>query len=460
MSRRLDETHDPALSSWVESSNLAGCEFPIQNLPFGVFRDRTRDGAPRIGVAIGDQALDLRGATRDGLLAGLPGTLRSACAEPDLNALLALGPPEWSLLRRRLSEILREDAPQRFRRADLLTPIAGVELCVPARIGDFTDFYASLEHATNVGRMFRPENPLLLNYKHVPIAYHGRSSSIVPSGTPVRRPCGQRVPPGSPRAAPPAPEFGPTRLLDYELEVGALVGPGNRLGEPIPVGEAEEHIFGLVLVNDWSARDIQAWEYQPLGPFLSKSFATTVSLWVVTLEALAPFRTRARARDAADPQPLAYLRDEGDEAAGGFDLLLEVYLHTDSMRRSGTPAFRISRQSFRGMYWTFAQMLAHHTSNGCNLRAGDLLASGTVSGPTDEALGCLLEITRRGERPLALPSGETRTFLEDGDEVILRGRCEAVGRARIGFGECRGMVASATAAAAAVPPRLKLEKLE
>jgi fumarylacetoacetase len=319
----------------------------------------------------------------------------------------------------------------------MLSPMAGVEPILPLDVGDYTDFYASIDHATNVGGMFRPDNPLLPNYKWVPIGYHGRASSIVPSGTAVRRPRGQT------RDDPDAvPTFGPSRRLDYELEVGAVIGRGNPLGAPIPIGRAESHVAALCLVNDWSARDIQTWEYQPLGPFLAKSFATTMSPWLVTLEALAPFRVAPAARESGDPAPLDHLADDEDAAAGSWDIELEVWIRTERMRTAGAPPFRVSRARFDRMYWTFAQMVAHHTSNGCNLRPGDLLASGTVSGPSPESRGSLLERTWRGTEPLALPSGESRRFLEDGDEVIMRGMCERSGFRRIGFGECRGTVSA------------------
>ena len=318
----------------------------------------------------------------------------------------------------------------------MLVPQADVEMLLPATVGDYSDFYASLFHATRVGQMLRPDNPLLPNYKHVPIGYHGRASSLVVSGTGVKRPCGQT----EPAAAGEAPTFGPSRSLDYELEVGAFVAEGNALGQTIPIAEAERHLFGLVLVNDWSARDVQKWEYQPLGPFLAKSFATSVSPWVVTLEALAPYRVPAFARPAGDPRPLPYLADEDDAARGGIDLRLEVALLTRSMREKGQPPAVLSRSGLRSLYWTLAQLLTHHASNGCNLRPGDLIASGTVSGPEKSERGCLLELTLRGTEPLTLPNGETRRFLEDGDEVILRGHCSREGFARIGFGECRGVV--------------------
>lgn len=433
MTHTLDHTHDPRLTSWVASANAPDTDFPIQNLPFGVFR---RAGeSPRIGVAIGDQILDLAGCRRLSLLADSPPALAAALDDSTLNRLMALGHESWRALRQQLSAVLRHDSPAREHADQILVPMVEAELLLPAAIGDYTDFYASIFHATNVGSMFRPDNPLLPNYKYVPIGYHGRASSIVASGAPVRRPCGQTR---DPQATQPA--FGPSRRLDYELEVGVFVGPGNALGEPIPIAEAERHIFGVCLVNDWSARDIQTWEYQPLGPFLAKSFATTISPWIVTLDALAPFRAPAFARPDGDPAPLPYLDSREDQERGGIDLTLEVYLATQQMRDSGIAPVRVSHGSFREMYWTIAQLLTHHASNGCNLRPGDLLASGTVSGPERESRGCLLELTWRGEQPIELPTGEQRRFLEDGDEVILRGWCEREGYRRIGLGECRGVI--------------------
>ena len=427
-----DETHDPALTSWVESAEIPGTDFPIQNLPFGVFRHPDRDEMPRVGVAIGDSIFDVTAARRAELLGGIAARAAEACDAPALNDLMALGRKHWRALRLEISRLLRTGSP---RREDLLLPMARAQMLRPAHIGDYSDFYASVHHATNVGSMFRPDNPLLPNYKHVPIGYHGRASSIVPSGTEVRRPRGQIR---DPKAE--APVFAPARLLDYEAEVGAFIGPGNALGHPIPLGEAEEHIFGLCLVNDWSARDIQTWEYQPLGPFLAKNFATTVSPWVVTLDALAPFRTPASSRPAGDPAPLPYLQSDGDRAHGGFELILEVWLSSRKMRAGGTPPLRLSRARFADLYWTLAQMVTHHASNGCNLRPGDLIASGTVSGPTKDSRGCMLELTWRGAEPIELPGGEARSFLEDGDEVIMRAACERPGARRIGFGECRGEV--------------------
>ncbi|HET6350354.1 MAG TPA: fumarylacetoacetase [Candidatus Krumholzibacteria bacterium] len=433
-----NETHRPDRRSWVASANAPRADFPIQNLPFGVFRDRGTDDPARVGVAIGDRVLDVS-ALRAALFEDAARRAVEACTESSLNALMALGPEASSALRARLGELLdatHADAATHRRALEAcLTPLADVELLLPAEIGDYTDFYASLHHATHVGSMFRPDNPLLPNYKHVPIGYHGRASSLVVSGTPVTRPSGQTR---ADDAA--APSFGPSRMLDFEVEVGAYVGAGNTHGEPIPIARAREHLFGLCLVNDWSARDVQKWEYQPLGPFLAKNFATSVSPWVVTLEALEPFRIPAYTRADGDPAPLPYLLDADDQSAGGFAITIETYLETAAMREARLAPFLVSRGDFRDMYWTFTQMLAHHASGGCNLRPGDLIASGTVSGEARESAGCLLERTWRGSEPLSLPSGETRRFLEDGDNVAIRAFCEREGAARIGFGECRGNV--------------------
>ncbi|UBF29959.1 fumarylacetoacetase (plasmid) [Kovacikia minuta CCNUW1] len=433
MSRAIDATHHPDLRSWVESANQKDTDFPIQNLPLGVFRKRGVGEASRIGVAIGNQILDLHACFQTGLLQSLPNSVQTACTAANLNPLMAMGADASLRLRQHLSQLLRSDSPPPENQ--VLVPIAEAELLLPATIGDYTDFYASIFHATNVGQLFRPDNPLLPNYKFVPIAYHGRASSILPSGTSIGRPRGQRKLPEDS-----VPRFEPTQLLDYELEVGCFVGAGNALGQPIPLDTAEDHLFGLCLLNDWSARDIQAWEYQPLGPFLAKSFATTLSPWIVTLEALAPFRCPAFSRPPGDPSPLPYLTAEQDSQRGGIDLTLEVWICSAPMRSAGIAPVRLSQSSFRQMYWTLAQMLTHHSSNGCNLRPGDLLASGTVSGPEPGSQGCLLEMTRRGANPVALPTGETRSFLADGDEIILRGYCEKAGYARVGFGECRGVV--------------------
>lgn len=423
----LDETHDPALRSWVESANRPDADFPIQNLPLGVFQHTAAGPGPRIGVAIGDSVLDLAAALED-----VPEPVREACHSEDLSALMALGGGAWKSLRLALSRMLRAGA-NITRTAEALRPASECRLLLPCLIREFTDFYASIDHAANVGAIFRPGNPLLPNYKHLPLAYHGRASSIVPSSTPIRRPRGQwniddRV------------VFGPTRKLDYECEAGCLVASGNALGEPIPIAEAEEHIFGFCLVNDWSARDIQRWEYQPLGPFLGKSFATSISPWIVTMEALRPFRAPRRPRAPEDPGPLPYLDSEQDRAGGSFGITVEVLIRTAAMREQGHAPVRLSRASLDRLYWSFAQMIAHHTSNGCNLRRGDLLASGTISGFEADSQGCLLELTSDGARPIELPGGETRTYLEDGDEIELRAWCEREGCARIGFGSCTGVV--------------------
>jgi fumarylacetoacetase len=377
-------------------------------LPYGVFRGME----DTIGVAMGDRILDLRRSAAGGLFDSLPPETRRACSSETLNALMALTPLHWRALRERLRELSHAEP--------YLVPMRDAEMVLPVTIGDYTDFYASIFHATNVGKLFRPDNPLLPNYKHIPIGYHGRASSIVVSGTPIRRPNGQTQ----------ASTFGPTRALDYELEVGFFIGTGNALGEPIPIESAEDHIFGICLVNDWSARDIQAWEYQPLGPFLGKSFATTISPWVVPMEALAAYRAPLYARPPSDPAPLEYLDSAENRSRGAIDITLEVEITTTQMRASGVPPFRLSRGNFKELYWSIAQMVAHHTSNGCNLRPGDLLASGTVSGPEPDSHGCLLEMGA-----VTLPTGEIRKFLEDGDEITLRGSCGP-----IDLGECTGRI--------------------
>jgi fumarylacetoacetase len=432
----LNETHDPARQSWVASANRPGCDFPIQNLPFGAFRARHGTSAPTIGVAIGDQILAVGAATS--AFDGLAQQAAAACAAPHLNGLMGLGPPAWSALRHALSRLLSDPA-RRGTVEKYLTPIAGAELLVPVKIGNFTDFFASVFHATNAGKMFRPDNPLMPNYKYVPVAYHSRPSSVCVSGTPVRRPLGQSKGPNEA-----APVYRACRNLDYELELGFYIGTPNPLGEPVPISEAGARIFGFCLLNDWSARDIQAWEYQPLGPFLAKNFATTVSPWVVTAEALAPYRVPAFARPAGDPAPLPYLDAPQDRTSGGLAIMLDVFLVTEKMRAAGEAPLRLSTGSFATIYWTVAQMVAHHAATGCNLEIGDLIGTGTCSGPQDDSRGCLLEITARGTQPITLPNGETRGFLEDGDEVIFRAHCGGDGRAaRIGFGDCRAVIAPA-----------------
>ena len=434
----MNQTHDPNLRSWVASANSPATDFPIQNLPFGVF-SRKGEAAPRVGVAIGDQIIDVAECEKANVWDGDARDVARLCADSTLNRVAESPPEALSAFRARLSELLTGEPEQQTGIKPVpdraIVPMAAAQMHLPTRIGDYTDFYASIYHATNVGQLFRPDNPLLPNYKYVPIAYHGRASSIVLSGTTVKRPKGQSLPSGAA-----TPTFGPSELLDYEAEVGFFVGRGNALGEPVRIDEAADHIFGVCLVNDWSARDIQSWEYQPLGPFLSKNFATTISPWVVTMEALAPYRVPAFFRPATDPVPLPYLRSEQDKAEGGIDLTIEVYLRSMMMREGHMRPHLVSRASLGDMYWTPAQMLTHHASNGCNLQPGDLFASGTVSGPEPGSQGCLLELTRRGAEPIALPTGEERKFLYDGDEVIMRGVLEREGAARIGLGECAGRI--------------------
>ncbi|HET6170611.1 MAG TPA: fumarylacetoacetase [Terracidiphilus sp.] len=417
------------MKSWIAAANDPRTDFPLANLPYGVFTHAT---AARIGIAIGDQILDLRAAAGESMLASLPAAVLDACTASVLNPLMALGPQACSALRSRITELLRQDADAQTQRrlADMLVPQCDAEMHLPARIGDYTDFYASIHHATRVGRLFRPDNPLLPNYKYVPIGYHGRASSIVVSGSEVRRPSGQTKP-----AQAAEPSFGQARSLDYELEIGVFIGPGNQLGRPISIDDAEQHIFGLCLVNDWSARDMQSWEYQPLGPFLAKNFATTISPWVVPLEALEPYRIALAERPAGDPAPLPYLTEKN--AQSGFDVTLEVFIASRAMRERDIAPMRVSRGNLRDLYWSVPQLVTHHASNGCNLRAGDLLATGTISGPEQGSEGCMLEMKHRGES-LRLPSGETRVFLEDGDEVTFTAYAEKPGLPRIGFGRCRG----------------------
>ena len=441
-----DETHDPGLRSWVASANDAGSDFPLQNLPFGRFHRRGTGEPWRIGVAIGDRILDLRavhanaGAATNAATNAASGAALFAAGGPvtwlaqgDLNAFMALGTGPRRALRSWLSAVLRAGSPHERELASCLVPQAEAELGVPCRVGGYTDFYTGIHHATAVGRLFRPDAPLLPNYKWVPIGYHGRTSSIGASGQSFPRPRGQLKGGGE------APEYAPCRRLDYELELGAFVGPGNAPGETIAMADADAHLFGLVLLNDWSARDIQAWEYQPLGPFLAKNFATTISPWIVTMEALEPYRVPF-ARPAGDPQPLPHLQSASDAARGAYAIELEVWLQSAAMRARGEPAVRLMRSSFRDAYWTLAQLVVHHASNGCGLEPGDLLGTGTQSGPDAGQGGSLLELSNGGKTPITLPDGETRTFLEDGDCVILRAHAQAPGHARIGFGDCAGTV--------------------
>jgi fumarylacetoacetase len=433
----MNETHDPSLRSFVPSAELASSDFPLQNLPFGSFRRRGSTEAFRGGVAIGDQIVDLGQLHGAGLLDGAAQAACAACLGPVLNPLLALGQPAWSALRLTLSRLLRHDAAQRAAMAACLVPAAEAELALSITVGDYTDFYASIHHATRVGRLFRPDQPLMPNYVHLPVAYHGRSSSVVVSGTPVVRPMGQVRPAGAE-----APSVRPSARLDYELELGVVIGTGNPLGTRIGVEDAESHIFGLCLLNDWSARDIQGWEYQPLGPFAGKNFATTLSPWIVTLEALLPFR-RPWQRDPALPALLPYLDGVDVRRAGAIEIRLETRLQTDPMRARGDAPVALARASFCDTMWTIGQMVAHHTLNGCALRPGDVLGTGTISGPELAEAGCLLELTAGGAKPYALPDGDTRTFLQDGDTVELSAFCAGQGAKRIGFGSARGTVVPA-----------------
>ena len=427
MTRGLDETHQPSRTSWVASAN-GHPDFPIQNLPFGVFSPP--GGDPRIGVAIGDQVLDVRAA-----VALLDPAWQRALSQPILNDWFAHSPANATALRRRLSTLLSDPA-HRDEVEPHLSPQAEATMHLPARIGDYTDFYVGIHHATNVGRLFRPDAPLLPNYKYVPIGYHGRASSVRVSGTPVIRPSGQRKAPQADE-----PTYGPTQRLDYELELGLWIGQGNDLGSPIPIGEAGEHIAGYCLLNDWSAREIQAWEYQPLGPFLAKNFLTSISPWVVTVDALLPFRRAMPPRPAGDPAPLPYLADPANQASGALGIALEVTLTTEAMRAAGLPPRTLSRgEAAAAMYWSAAQIVAHHSANGCNLQPGDLIGTGTLSIAEDSGLGSLLEISEGGKAPVSLANGETRSFLEDGDELTMKAWCEVEGAVRIGFGTCSGRV--------------------
>lgn len=434
----LNETHDPRLTSWVVSANARHGDFPIQNLPFCVFRRRDSDEPFRCGVAIGDQVLDLRLLRDANVHAGIAVEALDACAGSALNPLMALDREHWSALRSALSKTLRSESPHRNAVANVLVPQAVVEYSLPATIGDYTDFYTSIHHAIAVGRLFRPDNPLLPNYKWVPIGYHGRASSVGVSQD-IPRPVGQLMPNGAT-----SPVLAPSARVDFELEVGIFIGGSNALGERVTIERAEDRVFGLCVLDDWSARDIQGWEYQPLGPFLSKSFATTISPWIVTLEALAPYRL-PWSRPADDPQPLPYLESAQLRATGLVDIQLEVQLQSARMRAEALPPHRLTRSNFRHSYWSMSQLVTHHTVNGCNLRPGDLLGSGTLSGPDADEAGSMLELTAAGTRPITLPTGETRKFIEDGDSIIMRAWCEKPGSARVGFGEAVGRV---------LPPRL------
>jgi fumarylacetoacetase len=424
----LNETHDPKLTSWVESANQSGCDFPIQNLPFAVFRCKNSDENFRGGVAIGDQVLDLAAAKNTGVFSGLALNAVEACSYNELNTFMNMGKEAWTALRSALSKAFASGASAQNSLENCLVAQANVEYALPCNIGDYTDFYTSIHHATSVGKKFRPDNPLLPNYKWVPIGYHGRSSSIEVSGSDFKRPKGQTKAPTATE-----PSFGPCKRLDYEMEIGVFIGNGNALGDPITIDNAENHVFGICLFNDWSARDIQGWEYQPLGPFLSKNFASTISPWIVTTEALAPYRVKWT-RNEADPQPMPYLESEQNRASGSFDIQLQVLLETKQMRTAQEAPTQLSQSNFKDSYWTVAQMVSHHTVNGCNLRSGDMFGSGTQSGPKPEEAGSMLELSNAGSEPVSLPNGETRTFLEDGDSVIMKGWCDKDGAARIGFG--------------------------
>lgn len=428
----VDHTHAPDLRSWVGTANDHS-DFPIQNLPIGIFSES--EGKPRAGVAIGDRIVDLAALLASGLLQGDARRFAEASTGGSLNAALALGAGPRRSLRLRLSELLREGAAEEKLMRPCLHDAASCALHMPAAVGDYTDFYVGINHATNIGKMFRPDSPLLPNYKYVPIGYHGRASSLRPSGTPVRRPKGQTK---APDAA--VPTFGPSRRLDFELEIGIWVGPGNALGDPIPIDQAAGHIAGYCLLNDWSARDVQAWEYQPLGPFLAKNFGSTISPWIITPEALAPFRVAQPARPLGDPAPLPYLNDAIDQREGAFAIELEVFIRTARMKAGALPPHRISLSDTRHMYWTAAQLIAHHTCGGCNLNPGDLIGTGTISAPDSAGVGSIIEATLGGKKPIHLPNGEERSFVEDGDEIIFTARCSREQFSSIGFGECRAEI--------------------
>ena len=430
----INETHDINLKSWVASANEANCDFPIQNLPFAEVRRKNSDEAFRGAVAIGDQVIDLAKVNELGLFSGDAQVAVKAASQTTLNEFMGLGQQYWSALRLALSKALREGASEQAQLSEALIAQTDIEFALPCRIGDYTDFYTSIYHATAVGSLFRPDNPLLPNYKWVPIGYHGRSSSIDVSGQTFHRPNGQTKAPDAE-----VPSFGPCKRLDYELELGIYLGKGNELGDAIAIENAENHVFGFCVFNDWSARDLQAWEYQPLGPFLAKNFASTVSPWIVTTEALAPFRTNWT-RDENDPQPMDYLESAHNREFGAFDIKMDVQIETEKMRAAGEAPTQVSKSSFKHSYWTVAQMVTHHTVNGCNFQPGDMLGSGTQSGPEHEEAGSLLELSRGGKEKITLANGEQRAFLEDGDNVIMRGWCEKDGFARIGFGSVEGTV--------------------
>lgn len=433
-----NETHDPALRSWVAAAEAADADFPIQNLPFGVFAAGGQ--APRCGVAIGDRIVDIADWLDRGLFEGLAADAAAACRAGELNALMALTPAHWSALRLALSRRLRTGAARQADAERGMVPVASVTMKLPARIGNFTDFYTSLDHAVNASEAARPGRGIAPCFKHLPMAYGGRASSVCISGTPVRRPHGQTMPLGAGQ-----PVFGLSGKLDYELELGVYVGQGNVLGEPVAIDEADSRIFGLSLLNDWSARDVQAWEMQLLGPFQGKSFLTSVSPWVVTLEALAPFRAPAPVRPAGDPPLLPYLASEANARRGAIGVTVEALLRSQSMRSEALEPVRISRHGFAGNYWTIPQMIAHHTANGCALVPGDLIGTGTISGAREGEKGCLLEAAYAGTRPIRISEREERAYLEDGDEVILRARCACDGFRTIGFGLCEGVVLPAGA---------------
>lgn len=431
-----DRSHDPSRATWIDGQSQKQSDFPIQNLPLGVFRESGEISEGSIGIRILDQVVDLKSLAEEGLLDSLDARIQYAFAAPTLNGWLALSGSERRETRLFISDLLSTEvgADKRNLVARHLHPIRDIEMVLPVQVGDYTDFYGSIDHAQRVGALFRPDNPLLPNYRWVPIGYHGRASSLVVDGTPINRPSGQKL-------IGDTPSFEPTSRLDYELEIGAWIGPGNDLGEPLSLEEVDEHFAGISLLNDWSARDIQAWEAQPLGPFLGKNFATSISPWLVTAEALLPFRCPSRTRASGEPEPLAYLSSDKNRQSGGIDAIVEVWIQSLKMREESIPHYPLSSARLADLYWTIGQMIAHHSSNGCSLEAGDLMGTGTVSGKEVNSAGCLLELTGGGENPVRLPSGEIRRFLEDGDEIVLRGHLRGNGEfQQIGLGECRGIV--------------------